>query len=567
MSDTISADSVFTLNPSFAGNRAKFNFLLDAYNGTGGYEDGSYLDPHTRELIFSASGEVAGVLPKYSARQARAYYPNIVKTIVDVPVQYVYQANIRRDGAPEYRDFVVDCNGRGVSVNSMFAILSRYARLFGAMFFIIDKPENPNPIELQTHADDSKYKPRIIPIFPSDVIDWYIEDGVMKWVKVLQRCESSSDPLAPKEVEYKVTIWTETTWERYTCDTQDERVKSPYTGRPSELLFPTPQTPKGRRANGQAYDHEFGTHDLGVVPFVGLYAGVEPEFGEIYATTDVYHSALINRRIYNLYSELDEILRDQTFSLLTYPAENPEDVQVSAVGTGSGLLYKPTQSGLKPEYISPNGGCASTIVSAIEDLREEMYRGAHLHFAQGVQQVRSGVAKAWNFDETNRFLAALAKCGEHAEQAAGRLVMLWMKPKGYVVKPDDVVVQYPGTFNIADLSESIQETDLIIATGISKTFAEMKAKDLVSKVFPNLSEALRSKIYAEIEESPNLMPPPIDAQASTDAAKGSLRARVAQKRGRQKRLASDNAAPGAVAVGGAAESNQVATTSTNTPTP
>lgn len=537
MSDTISADSVFTMNTSFAGNRAKFNFLMDAYNGTGGYETGLYLDPHTRELRFDTNGDVSTVLPKYSARQARAYYPNIVKTIVDVPVQYVYQANIRREGAPEYLEFVKDCNGRGVTANTMFSILSRYARLFGAMFFIIDKPENPAPVQLRTHADDAKYKPRLIPIFPSDVIDWHIEDGVMRWVKVLERFETAADPLAPKRVEYKVAIWTETTWERYTCQTQTDRVPSPYTGRPTDLMFPVAKQAKGRRTEGEAYDHEYGTHDLGIVPFVGLYAGVEPEFGEIYATTDVYHSALINRRIYNLYSELDEILRDQTFSLLTYPAENPEDVQVSAVGTGSGLLYKPTQAGLKPEYISPQGSCASTIVSAISDLKLEMYRGAHLHFAQGVQQVRSGVAKAWNFDETNRFLASLAKCGEHAEQIAGELVMRWMKPVGYQLLPDDVVVQYPGTFNIADLSESIQETDLIIATGISKTFAELKAKELVAKVFPNLPKDQRDQIYKEIEESPNLVPPPIDAQASTDAAKGGLRARVNQKRGRQKRLA------------------------------
>jgi hypothetical protein len=526
---------VFSMHSDYAASRADFAFLMDSYRGTGGYEDGRYLDPHPREKRYDSDGTtVLEVTDKFNDRRKRAYYPNIIKSIVDIPVQYVYQSTIRRDGAKEWTDFVKDCNGRGVPLNSMMKSLMGYARLFGHMFALIDKPATPANVSTRGDQQRAGLKPRLIPIYPSDVVDWFIEDGVLKWVKIIERHQTGGTPFAQVTMGYRVRVWTETEWFLYEVATVDMAIKNPFAGSaPGQEKINFPEASPGDTASPaktMATLVKQGTHSVGKVPLVGVY-NEEPEFGSLYATTDVYQSARTNRRLYNLVSELDEIIRDQTFSILCIPTEDGTDQGFTkTIGVRSGLLYKAV-GGQGPHFISPDGGCADTIRQQIIDLRLEIYRAAHLQYAEGFQQVRSGVAKQWNFDQTNRFLGTLAKRGETAEQQIGDIVMRW---HGKTPTDADVVVEYPGQFNISDILDEIETTDMIIAMRISKQFSVKVAQDLVTKKFPNLPKVEREAIFKEIEASDMISPPQAVMTGPNAAAiggRGSIAARVRNKRG------------------------------------
>jgi hypothetical protein len=74
---------VFSMHSDYAASRADFAFLMDSYRGTGGYEDGLYLDPHPREKRYDSDPTtVLEFTDKFNDRRKRAYNPNIIKTIV-----------------------------------------------------------------------------------------------------------------------------------------------------------------------------------------------------------------------------------------------------------------------------------------------------------------------------------------------------------------------------------------------------------------------------------------------------------------------------------------------------
>jgi hypothetical protein len=540
-----SSVSVFSRYSRFSIVRARTIFLLDSYFGAGGYEDGSYLDWHPREVRTDDKGNIVEQLPKFKARRSRAYYYNVIKTVVDVPVAYVFQSPIGRDGHQYFLDFVNDCTGRGTSLNTMMEELTRYARLFGVMFFLIDKPKPTAPVE--TKGDElaqakSGVRPRIIPIFPSDLCDFFIEDGKLKWVKVLERFETSDGPMNGKRVGYRIRIWTETEWFLYNVVTINEPIDDLYSSIPgTKIEVPAPKEPgtPGGPDDGGATLAESGTHDLGRVPLVGVY-NQQPEFGEMFGTTDVFQSARLNRRIYNLCSELDEILRDQTFSILTIPTDDTEEPGKKVVGTTNGLYYKPTQGGMKPEFISPDGSCAATIRENITALRTEIYRSASMQYSEGVEQVRSGVSRQWNFDQTNRFLSSISKRCEAAEREAAWFVLKWMgiDPTSKFKDANGVDkaafdIQYPDTFDVADLMQEIELADALIAMRISKNFGSRVAKGLVRQKFPDLTKEERDLINKEIDASEAINPPPtaMVGPSSSLAAGASLKARVRAMRG------------------------------------
>jgi hypothetical protein len=546
MTTPLYAENVFSRHSSYMDLRSQAMFLLDAYRGTGGFDDGTYLDHHQREVRTDTVGTVLEEYQKFKDRKARCYYPNIIKTVVNVPVSYIYQAPITRDGHDKYKEFRDDCTGRGTHINTMFEELSRYARIFGVMFFVVDRPASDKAVEDMTKADDDDpaLRPRLIPVFPYDIVDYHISDGRLRWAKILERYEESDDPMEAKKCGYRIRLWTETEWSLYDVETIDQMTPNRYsTALKASLTIPVPKEPgdKTRRSRKPTATRiGGGPHKLGRVPLIGVY-NEEPEFNDLFGTTDIFQSARVARRLFNLCSELDEIIRDQTFSIFIVPTDNTDDTQDQVVGTQNAVYVKVNSGGMMPAFVAPPDGPAMVIRNEINEHRTEIYRAASMQYAEGAVNVRSGVAKQWNFDQTNRFLAGLAKRGETAEKAAGELALLW---RGVTPKEGDVKVQYPSQFNVADMMSEIEQADAIITMRLSKTFNQKVAEDLVAKRFPNLSKDERDKIVKEIAESEFIDPPPMPMEggALNLAARAGLRSRVKQKKGQA--LAQSTAAAG-----------------------
>lgn len=69
---------------------------------------------------------------------------------------------------------------------------------------------------------------------------------------------------------------------------------------------------------------------------------------------------------------LDDILRNQTFSILTYPTTKAEELDI---GTDNALAYPPDSRHI-PSFIAPPAECATVLANQIQMLQEEIYRMA-----------------------------------------------------------------------------------------------------------------------------------------------------------------------------------------------
>jgi len=105
---------------------------------------------------------------------------------------------------------------------------------------------------------------------------------------------------------------------------------------------------------------EQGEHNLGICPIISFGEnGVFPDSGEF------NQIAYLQKRYYNLESELDEILRGQTFSMLTVNADAPSDLELK-LSTDNALVYGTGMN--SPSFIAPDGTSANAYRDKIESI-------------------------------------------------------------------------------------------------------------------------------------------------------------------------------------------------------
>ena len=117
-----------------------------------------------------------------------------------------------------------------------------------------------------------------------------------------------------------------------------------------------------------------GEHNLGEVPVV-FFPSQKVKNGEINPTPELYPIAGIAKSLYNHCSWLTEILRNQTFPVLTVPSKEATDL---VIGSNNALCYDGDTVKFQPGFISPPSDSAQMLQSQIKMLIEEMYRMAGL---------------------------------------------------------------------------------------------------------------------------------------------------------------------------------------------
>ena len=191
-------------------------------------------------------------------------------------------------------------------------------------------------------------------------------------------------------------------------------------------------------------------------------------------------------------SLLTQILNNQTFSVLTMPADgSTPDV---TLGTNNMLLY-PQESSHAPAFIAPDKGPAEVLMAQIDRLIKEMYRMSGIDSVVGVEQSKSGVAKQWDFERTNQRLADFSVQCEEAEKDIIGLYELWAKENvGYEV-------EYPRDFQINDVTESLSQAQQALDLGFrSDTFSAEVSKKVLEAYMPNIEPDTYDDIVNEIEE-------------------------------------------------------------------
>jgi hypothetical protein len=453
----------------YSANNEHWQMLIDGYYGTGKFapalsdSDDSYIDQYDNEDE-----------AKYNRRKALAYYPNYQNSVVDTYLGHLFkkQPDRRTNNNAILDQFITKTNMRGdVNLSQLMRNAMAIAFNIGFSYILVDMPN----IETISKADEIEKGKRAYAyvVSPLDVLDWDLDEhNNFNWVKIKESgIAESNDPFGTHKAITKYRIWTRTEWYLWEAD-----------GESDPILIGD------------------GDHNLGVVPLVPVY--YEKLNGNtILGNSGIKDIAQMNKRLFNLLSEKDDLLRQQTFSILIYPSNSVDGLKLD---TDRVLGYDPSSAN-KPEFIAP---AASTIESYHNDIKliiDEMFRLARLDHT-GIEKhsiARSGISLQLEFEKTEQVLKSLAINLQTAERFVLELVAKW----NGMDLPEDIEIEYSQSFGLQDIGVVLENTRDALLLGIeSDTYDKKIQEKIVNILLPELNTEDKIKIFRELQESSKKVP-------------------------------------------------------------
>lgn len=446
--------------------RPRFKFLAHALNAEGGFAPKvQWITTQQGVSTASLVGESYLVRypresdSKFGARNALAKYQNHLHTACKRFAGFLARRKPIRERieAPLVALMVENADLTGQSLDAFFHAFSLQAKARGSMLLVIDKPDGAPPTSLADQIERRKV-PYVRMAYPESVVSYRTDPDSGLFLTITLACrEWVGDEEIDVERDYSTTDW------------------------------------KIRKAGTDEVLKE-GTHSFKACPVLAFAegGGAFPQVGEFAQIAD------LSMAIFNKRSEKDELLRSQTFSILTLhipPEQNDafESIrdQVSAtIGTHSMLVH----SGNQPEFISPDAGPAETYAKDIDALEITISRIAMEASIESSAQAESGVARRLRFEALNSDLAAFAGQMQQLEQR------MWALFDNALGTKHGVTTAWPTDFNLADV---LGELDILLAmqtTGFPPAVLNAKRKTIVATEFDNASDADKAAMDASIDE-------------------------------------------------------------------
>ena len=422
-----------------------YNLIHDAYYGTGGFA-GPYLIKHGRETE-----------DNYRNRIRMAYYMNYFAPIVNALVDPVFKKPAMRDwtGAADtiIGDFLHDVDGAGTDINNFMRRAALQAKLYGGVFIVVENwSQRDQPDNMQDVLEGRKF-PYAYMVTPDRVTSCDIDkDGRIRSIRFTEVSEEKDGT-----EKYRTAYYDAETWQ-------------------IEL--------DGRIISA-------GKHGLGMAPVV-FFPAQEFRLGEIHPVPEVYPLAQVSVALYNHCSWLTEILRNDTFPILTFPSREATDI---TIGTNNALCYDGETVKFQPGFIAPPNEPASMLQSQISLLIQEMYRMAGLSFATGTKQETSGIARQWEFERTNQRLSALAQKCKKAEMLMINILMRWINLES------TYTVSYPTDYGITDIATEMNTAQAVLDMGfgsemeieVAKKVLSVYAADITADRFDEIIDSIKAQ--------------------------------------------------------------------------
>ena len=421
-----------------------YQLLRDAYFGTGGFETGTYLSKHKRE-----SDE------DYTFRRNNAYYLNYFAPIVNALVDPIFKKNPLRDyhGSAEriIKNFSLDADAAGTSIQIFIKRAAVMAKVYGVSFIVVDNARNVDSRSQQEMLQRRQF-PYAYVLEPDNLEEYGIDKtGDLEYIKFKEIAHIESGT-----IQYRYVYFDRTSWKIW----------------------------------GDGIALQQGTHNLGCVPVVPLFSRML-EQKTMRPAPELLPIARTAKALYNHCSWLGEILRNQTFPLLTIPSLDAKDL---VIGTNNALGYNPDYSH-EPNFIAPPSDPATILQNQIASLVQEMYRMANLSFViSTTQNNNSGIARQWEFERTNQQLANFAAQCAHAETAVMNLVAKWVN--------EDITytVAYPDNFGIVDVTEELAQAQAVLDMGLGDGLREEVLKKVMAAYCPDMPDERFDELVEQLQK-------------------------------------------------------------------
>lgn len=455
-------------HPLYLVLKPHWDFLGESYNGGRTWFDKNI-------FRYMKEGDI-----EYGDRVKRAYRFNHTREVVDLVNKYLFRAPISRktkDVPDAVKTFWKKVDAKGTDINEFMRIVSLKASVFGRPWVVID-----NRVTAGDDSEGLDLYAYIVP--PQQVPDYaFDEAGELLWVLIEEHYRDDKDPLnSSGEVSVRYRLWTRESWTLFAF--------RPGTG----------------RQVGRWDIEDSGEHNLGLVPVIPGNNSVVSELWDCPAL--IADVAYLDRAVANYASNLDAIIQDQTFSQLAMPAQNvlPGDDaydKLLEMGTKRVFLYD-GEGGQAPAYLSPDPRQASLIISAIQQLINEIYHSVGLagertkqDNSKGIDN-SSGVAKSKDFERVVALLSSKADALEVVENQIVKVVCAWAEQD----VPDEDVVIYPieSQFDVRTLFDEMDVAMKLRLMSVPALLMEEQMGRLVEKLFPDLSQGLLEKMRSELKD-------------------------------------------------------------------
>lgn len=465
--------------------KRRFAFLAEAFEGSGGFatevawesqvittQDQAGTPLTAVRRVPKLSG-VSHLVPyqresaeKYAGRVALAVYENHLREACERYVGYLGRKRPARSGTegPLVQLMLSDADMRGTPLDQFLATLALNTKARGSMLVLIDMPavtvleggqegaggENGEPPTLSLAQQiEGRLVPVLRAIEPENVDDYEVDPdtGLFVWVDVA--CVEQIDGKATRCTRR----WTAEGWQ---VIVDGEVVKS-------------------------------GDHPFGHCPVLAL-----TESGDTFPVVGKFAQvADLSRDIFNLRSELRELLRSQTFSILTMqvPAEasalfDPAKTAAS-IGTHSMLVHQ----GITPAFVAPESGPAETYMKDIAQKEASIKRITMDNTDAGDKATQeSGEARRLRFERLNSDLATFASRMQTLE------AQLWALFHKAIGTPNRVVSTWPTDFNLTDVAAELDILTLMQGASFPDEVIAAKQEAIVEAEFDTLPDAEKTAL-------------------------------------------------------------------------
>ena len=442
-------------------DRQRFWFLYNALNAEGGFKNGEYLCQYPRESS-----------TKFDRRKKVAWYENHLASAATRFAGYLSKRPpVRVTENPLLKKFVEDSDWKGNDLDVFWMNFILQAKARGSMLLAIDMPETSGDTLAQQTS--KRLIPYLIAVPPENIEEFTIDaTGRLSRVVISDNRVISQNMAAIN---------------RHIYDTETVRVE----------------------ISGQAA--KVFQHGLGICPVLAFVEnGDFPSFGEFAQIAD------ISLRLYNMRSELDEILRAQTFSLLHYqvPVEQMSSFDSAKVAEAIGTHNMLIHHGDAPGFIAPPDGPATIYQKSIHDLTELIKTISHNVDLGTAKQAESGVALALRFQELNGALTNFARKMEDLERRMWEIVGLWLKiPTGNPIES-----AWSKDFSLSDVSGELDTLGKYQASNFPPEVIRQKQKSIIALDFSTIDQTVMDEMIAAIDESTFEVPTPAAAATGQTAA-------------------------------------------------
>lgn len=479
LQDDARPQALESAHPSYDTHKDSWIVQLDAFEGDGGFLDGSYLWAYPSEETTD-----------YETRQAMARYHNYSEALVDLYVRFMFTQGVdRKSNSAEFNAWLEDVDGQGTSIDDLMKQASSIALVNGHMGVLTDKTQ-----DAPTGPAKSDEKAQVIATLYAApaIVDWRFDQKGLAAVKLLEAVPTvpidQEEPSGDDAVRW--LLWDREGWARFEAGTQEDGL--------IDADMP----------------------GLGIVPFAPLRP--KPSHLSKMLGRALISNANVIKALFNRASEEDEVLRTQAFSVAVVevaPEGNVEQAREqlgSTVGTARAIAVKG-----KFDYKTPDQNVPAAIRANIEYLVQELYRAAHMRFKRDSLDAETAEAIRLQHSELNEMLQGFAKALSECEKQIARAWFAWMSatPEQGLAAYEAAGVEatYPTEFFLDALMTDLEAWGEGIRMGLGDTLGKRLKKKAARRLDPEMPPEVLKTVDAEIDKLPVEPPSPFGLDAGPEA--------------------------------------------------